>query len=311
MNERLYTKLYFQELLRRKAHAIYVCEKIGALFGLHYNEVAQMFRQARLVHRRKLDVTTSHQLSRMVTQLYGAVDRLIRAGVVEGKTRANAFHIGIERHFGMNTQEAVQGFEKIPHDYSKRIWKQSKYHKKQLQKTIVEALQAGKDHKQLSKELNGYVYEKAQGKGIYKDPKKNAERLARNEINQAYAQTDYDRWQKQWFVVGIEIKLSNAHPMHDMCDNLKGVYPKDFKFSGWHVNCLCVAVPKLATEAERKAYEDFRLGLTDKKPPIVYVQNQPVAFNRWVRENTDRVNSWKNKPYWWRENKKYVSAEKQ
>ena len=42
---------------------------------------------------------------------------------------------------------------------------------------------------------------------------------------------DYERWQQLDFVVGIEIKLSNNHtlngmPFTDICDKLKGRYPK-------------------------------------------------------------------------------------
>lgn len=75
--------------------------------------------------------------------------------------------------------------------------------------------------------------------GVYRSSYKNARRLAATETNIAYMTADYERWQQLDFVVGIEIKLSNNHtlngmPFTDICDKLKGRYPKDFKFTGWH-----------------------------------------------------------------------------
>lgn len=51
-------------------------------------------------------------------------------------------------------------------------------------------------------------------------------------------------------MVGIEIKLSNNHPVSDICDDLKGVYPKTFRWKGWHPNCRCYQVPVLAKQEE-------------------------------------------------------------
>ena len=49
------------------------------------------------------------------------------------------------------------------------------------------------------------------------------------------------------FILGIEVHLSNNHtclnakgepePFYDICDELQGRYPKDFKFTGWHPLC--------------------------------------------------------------------------
>ena len=76
------------------------------------------------------------------------------------------------------------------------------------------------------------------GRGVYRSSYRNAQRLARTETNIAYRTADYERWQKMPFVIGIEIKLSNNHPEPDICDDLKGIYPKTFKWSG----CTRIAV---------------------------------------------------------------------
>ena len=93
------------------------------------------------------------------------------------------------------------------------------------------------------------------GRGVYRSSYKNARRLAATETNIAYMTADYERWQQLDFVVGIEIKLSNNHtlngmPFTDICDKLKGRYPKDFKFTGWHPHCRCRAVTILKTDDE-------------------------------------------------------------
>jgi hypothetical protein len=64
-----------------------------------------------------------------------------------------------------------------------------------------------------------------------------ARRLAATETNIAYRTADYTRWQDLDFVVGIEIKLSNNHTLNgiafrDICDELKGLYPKTSSSQG-------------------------------------------------------------------------------
>ena len=96
------------------------------------------------------------------------------------------------------------------------------------------------------------------GQGVYRSSYKNARRLAATESNIAYRTADYERWQELDFVVGIEICLSNnhtllgsdgvPHPFTDICDELAGRYPKDFKFTGWHPHCRCHAVSILQRE---------------------------------------------------------------
>ena len=85
----------------------------------------------------------------------------------------------------------------------------------------------------LSKAARGYH----PGAGIYRSSYKNALRLTRNETNVAYRLSDYHRRQQLDFIVGVEVHLSAAHPVHDLCDSLYGRYPKGFVFTGWHPQC--------------------------------------------------------------------------
>ena len=102
------------------------------------------------------------------------------------------------------------------------------------------------------------------GRGVYRSAYRNALRLTATETNMAYRTADHTRWQQLNFVTGIEIKLSNNHncrgiakgQFYDICDELAGVYSKDFKFVGWHPFCRCFAVPKLADMEEFLKYQD-------------------------------------------------------
>ena len=150
------------------------------------------------------------------------------------------------------------------------------------------------------------------GQGVYRSSYKNARRLAATETNMAYMTADYERWQQLDFVVGIEIKLSNNHtlngvPFTDICDELKGRYPKDFKFTGWHPHCRCRAVTILKTDKE--IAEDTRR-ILDGKPldgkSVNRVDDVPDAFKRWLKDNEERAKRSYSMPYFIKDNPKYL-----
>lgn len=146
------------------------------------------------------------------------------------------------------------------------------------------------------------------GQGVYRSSHKNAMRLTRTENNLAYRSADHERWQKLDFVIGIEVRTSNRHPEYDICDECKGKYPKDFKFTGWHPQCLCHAVPLMMTDEEYDKLENHLLGLSDEKPVVKGVQEPPAGFSKWVVDNEWRLRKWKSKPYWLTDNKQYVNS---
>ena len=150
------------------------------------------------------------------------------------------------------------------------------------------------------------------GRGVYRSSYKNARRLAATESNIAYRTSDYLRWQDLDFVVGIEIHLSNNHtlngkPFKDICDQLKGRYPKTFKWTGWHPLCRCYATTVQKTDEE--FMEDNRRILRGEEPLTDSkntVKEFPYNFNEWVRENQERIESAKSLPYFVRDNKSVV-----
>ena len=111
-------------------------------------------------------------------------------------------------------------------------------------------------------------------------------RIMTTDIATAYRTAEYHIWQKLPFVVGQEIRLGRKHPVPDICDDLQGVYPKDFMFTGWHPFCRCFAHPIFSWEGDR-------------------VTDMPDSFTRWMDVNSDRIGKAVEKdtlPRWLRDN---------
>lgn len=143
------------------------------------------------------------------------------------------------------------------------------------------------------------------GRGVYRSSYKNALRLTATESNMAYRTADHERWQQMSFVTGIEIETSNRHKKElvtDICDDLAGVYPKSFKFVGWHPFCRCFATPKLAS------VDDFEAYLRDKNADEYtpkdgeVVKEVPEKFTKWLEVNAERIASANSLPYFLRDN---------
>ena len=133
------------------------------------------------------------------------------------------------------------------------------------------------------------------GQGVYRSSYKNALRLAVTEANMAYRASDYERVQNFDFVVGIEVRLSNNHtlngkPFYDICDELKGKYPKDFKFRGWHPFCRCHAITILKTREELMADNERILdGQEPTEDSVNSVTELPDNFKAWAVKNKSRI----------------------
>ena len=157
------------------------------------------------------------------------------------------------------------------------------------------------------------------GQGVYRSSYKNARRLAVTETNMAYRTSDHERWQQLDFVVGIEISLSSnhtclgrdgkPHEFTDICDKLKGKYPKDFKFTGWHPHCRCFATSILKTKEERAAdRRRFINGEEVSKESENTVHEYPKGFTDWLESNEERIVNAKALPYFLSDNGKVVDG---
>lgn len=240
--------------------------------------------------------------------------------------------------------EALQAFQQRKAGglgLSQRVWKYTEEFKTALELGIDVAVGEGRSAQQLSRDLRSYLQapdklfrrvrdkggnlrlSKAAkmyhpGQGVYRSSAKNAERLARTEVNMAYREAEYLRWQQLDFVVGFRVMLSNNHtttdskgkkvPLTDICDELAGDYPKTFKFLGWHPQCRCVVVPIMSAYDEYNNDRANRLkaivrGQTYKSlPSRRTVRDVPAAFRSHIEAIADRAKGWKSMPYYIRDN---------
>lgn len=152
------------------------------------------------------------------------------------------------------------------------------------------------------------------GTGHYRSSRKNANRLMRTEINTAYHKANVERWQLEPFVIGIMIELSPQHPEYDECDELKGRYPKDFIFTGWHPQCLCMSNPITIQGDEKKEfYRRLAAGedMSDYVSPNA-VEDIPGRAKNWIdahKKQFIRASQRGKLGYVWQDNMKYVSKQ--
>lgn len=219
-------------------------------------------------------------------------------------------------------------------DLSGRVWDITGQFDTQVQDAIDTALLDGKSADELSREVRNLLHNpdalfrrvrdnrgllhlsknaKAYhpGQGVYRSAYMNARRMAATEINIAYRTADHLRVQQMDFVVGIEVHLSGNHNCKgvppgqfvDICDELQGRYPKDFKFTGWHPFCRCYATTVLKTRQEMK--EDAARIRNGEKPSdgsVNSVDTLPEGFTKWVDRNQQRIATARTLPYFLRDN---------
>ena len=290
-------------------------QRVEELFnGLHdqlLTTVTEGNREEWLLSAAKNDAMVDSKYSRAQKQ-FGARAEAWREPHLEALEQFNA-----RKERGMNLSD--------------RVWRLTDQFKGELELALEMGLGDGKSADALSRDVREYLREphklfrrvrneKGQlrlskaaaayhpGQGVYRSSYKNALRLTATENNMAYRTADHERWKDLDFVIGIEVKLSNNHPVEDICDELCGVYPKTFKFVGWHPFCRCIAVPKLADEDEFIARQQALIDGEDV-PQGGYageVVDMPECFNNWVKENEERIENAKSEPYFIRDNRTAV-----
>lgn len=219
------------------------------------------------------------------------------------------------KHYFQTNSDQLKAFQTRKDrglNLSAKLWNQSQIYKDSLEATISTAVEKGMSAITLSKKLSQYLkdwpslqadYQEKYGKATRcYDCEYRSIRLARNEINLAYRTAEQERWRKFDFILGYKIRLSDSHPRYDICDDLQGVYPKDFNWALWHPNCLCFAVPVVMSEDEY--WSDNRENSPNK------VIAPPENFGKWVYDNSQRIQEAESRgtlPYWVRDNKGFIS----
>lgn len=191
-------------------------------------------------------------------------------------------------------QDAAKAFFNEKRDglkVSDRIWNATEGVKTEMEAMIQQAMIEGKDADQLARELEKFLKDPERlfrrvrnpetgklelgeaakkykpGTGRYRSSYKNALRLASTEISRAYRQATWESYQNNPLIIGYEIQLSNNHTCSDgkggiipgwtdICDVLKGRYPKAFRWLGWHPHCYSDDT-EVMTERGWKLFKDL------------------------------------------------------
>ncbi len=248
----------------------------------------------------------------------------------------------IRRYYSKNEQ-ARQAFleRKVGGiDLSERIWRYKEQFRNEVEMALDLGIRSGRSADAMARDIKQYLKEPNKlfrrvrdehgelqlskrakayhpGQGVYRSSYKNARRFTVTEGNIAYHKADQKRREALDFIVGVRIQLSNNHtlngkPFTDICDDLKGDYPKDFEFTGWHPLCRCSALAILKTDEELA--RDTKLVLQGRADEITdesvnKVSSPPPAFNDWLEQNAERIDRATKRgtlPYFIKDNPKYV-----
>lgn len=218
---------------------------------------------------------------------------------------------------------------------SERVWDFVQHDKQKLELALEVGLTDGRSAAKLSRDVREYLNKPAKlfrrvrdrdgnlrlskaaaayhpGRGVYRSSYKNALRMTATETNMAYRTADHEAWANMPFVTGIIINLSKNHtcldskgvprPFRDICDELKGEYPKDFKFVGWHPHCRCYVTAKLADQEE---IDKYAVASDEERENFHFsneVKDVPESFTSWIDENAKRVAEARSIPYFIRDN---------
>lgn len=301
---------------------------------------------------------TKKQAQGILTRLVGKMEAVITTGTkaewLAACKKNDAFIAAILRtakltkeeveQYQSRNLEALSTFQRRKVEglgLSERVWKYAGELKDAMELGIDVALGEGKSAQELSRDLRSYLQEPHRlyrrvrdkggnlrlskaaklyhpGQGVYRSSAKNAQRLARTEVNMAYRESEFLRWQKLDFVVGLRVMLSNNHtttnskgekiPLVDICDELWGDYPKTFKFTGWHPQCRCFVVPILSDYDEYNQDRANRLKAIVRKahyeslPSRRTITDVPAKFREHIDSIKERAKGWKSMPYYIRDN---------
>lgn len=228
---------------------------------------------------------------------------------------------------------------------SGRVWNLAGNAQKEIEVILQNAIKEGRRGTEIAKDLRRFLIEPNKlfrrvrnketgalelsaaakayhpGQGVYRSSYKNALRMARTELKAAQCEAAWQSAQTNPLIVGWEIRLSNNHttlrdgkpcPFHDMCDELQGVYPKAFRFRGWHPHCRCEMLPIIARPSDRKELYR-RIFKGDAKERASWspraVEEVPQVFTDWVEKNRARARGWRTLPRFITDNPAYIVGE--
>lgn len=216
-------------------------------------------------------------------------------------------------------------------ELSDRIWSVVKQAKTEVELTLDTGLSQGASAAQMARDIKQYLVQPDKlfrrvrdkhgnlnlskpakayhpGQGVYRSSYRNALRVAGTETNIAYHTADYNSWINNDLVIGVEIRTSETnHPIEDICDDLAGIYPKEFEFVGWHPSCRCHATPITPNNSDFANY--IKLDCPSDYNFKGTIVDLPSNFSDWVDKNTERIDGMKKRgtlPYFLKQNSSLI-----
>jgi len=208
------------------------------------------------------------------------------------KLISNASSVYSEDFIGKYNELASDAFKKRNAGgltISQRIWRRyydyRDFLEASISASISKGMNAGEVKREITNDLQNIDALRVKYKDRYgsvpniKDVRYYVSRLVTSEINMAYRECEQQRWRQLGFVLGFKINLSGAHKERDICDDLAGVYPKSFKWYGWHPLDRCYMTPVLMSDME---FWEWNNG-GKKSGEITDV---PQNFKQWINKET-------------------------
>ena len=290
-------------------------------------KVDQLFKSFNLKMTSTLREATEKEWDLAAKKNDQLVNRVLKSTVFKRKQVEHLYNRNLE------ALAAFQNRKSAGLNLSDRVWKYTNQLKGELEMGLDVGLSEGRSAQQLSLDLRRYLKEPdklyrrvrdnrgelvlsqnakkySPGPGTYRSSYMNSMRLTRTEVNMAYRQSDFERWQQLDFVVGFEVHRSNNVFICPFCDSLVGRYPKDFKFFGWHPQCRCYATPILTSTKDFIERERRRMAGEDMGPVQFAneVKDVPDSFKKWVIDHKAQYARAKSEPFFIKNNQGYIKT---
>lgn len=248
-----------------------------------------------------IDNTTNHlsnAFGRLNEDYKTEIDKTVLQATkdIRNKTK-ESYRIVTEKKGGLNISE--------------RVWNYNDQIKKEMEIAIQNGIKQGKSADDIARDMKKYLNnpeslfrrvrdketdklslskaakEYHPGQGVYRSAYKNAMRLIVTEINAAYREAEWASYQNNPLIKGFEIRLSNNHtimrngkrvPFYDICDELQGIYPKTYKWTGWHPHCY-------SSDTEVLTNNGWKLFKDVEKNDLIFSLNPETKhpdFVKWI-----------------------------
>jgi len=246
-----------------------------------------------------IDNTTNHlsnAFGRLNEDYKTEIDKTVLQATkdIRNKTK-ESYRIATEKKGGLNISE--------------RVWNYNDQIKKEMEIAIQNGIKQGKSADDIARNMQKYLNnpnalfrrvrnketgelklskaakEYHPGQGVYRSAYKNAMRLITTEVNAAYREAEWASYQNNPLIKGYEIRLSNNHtilrngkrvPFYDICDELQGIYPKKFRWTGWHPHCYS-SDTEVMTDNGWKLFKDV------EKKDLIFSLNPDTKYPEFVK----------------------------